>query len=931
MATYTSTTSGLWSLGTTWVGGVKPPSAAGHKIIIAAGHTVTFDETSGTYGDDTSSTTIANNAIVVNGTLKFSRLVSTILTCNGTLALASGGALDMGSTTDPITLVTAILELNKSATMAAGKHTFYTNPGTGTCTITAFGVVKSRNTTLSSSTASGSNQITVASSVGWAIGDEIVVASDSADPSAAVYTTITGGASPTWTLAASVGTTRPIGTSVGNLSSNVVVRANTANLGTPFVINGGTAGKVVTDIHHVRFQNLVNTTGWTGASQTAPNFTGVSLTAASSSPGCLIDQCAIIHTDTTAQTSAGLVIVNSPSLEYASFTNCALYSASTAIFGVYFAQSGLGKIDDCYIYKTTKGYNTAFSAGGILSEINRGAMWCSDYIASLNAGQITCNNVMHKTPGAVVGSYVSARVLYNSGSIECNTRLLISSTNSQGGIDTNGTTLLGATLTGDNTTGSIPSQISRSKLYLINGITSYSRDVNYHRVCDTDLSTRNNSSTAVRLQPKVASLPITYTYTIPAVSGSTQTIKGSLRFDGTYGTATPPSITLSGQGVTQTFTAPGVADTWHSFSFVFTPTATGDITATVTVQSTSTTGYVWLDGIYHYPMIQTVRHWGYQWLPQAAQVVDSRITLSLSAAQALPVSVDYIAQTVTISGNVSPSEALQAMLSSLAVNLDKAVHVTGDGTTFSTTYTVILSGGRITGPYTDSSGLHVEITAPNIVSGSRVLLKYTDDNSTIYDGVLSSSGVVIPLLYTSTRPIRMYAAFQNGTEAKKLIVADALLQSTGATLLNTQEEDTIYNSNGIDGSSINNITWNVGSIDIDFSGSGGVFGWKTIYASYVAELASPLRSNIDDFANLVTAVSEVEYIFDGSIQFNYIGTGAGIVVGGDAYGHRTDNSFMGGTGNIQFDNGKSYVSNASSSIIWADASALTVGKFLAFK
>ena len=40
MATYTSTATGLWSAGATWCGGVKPPSGAGHKIVIAAVHVV---------------------------------------------------------------------------------------------------------------------------------------------------------------------------------------------------------------------------------------------------------------------------------------------------------------------------------------------------------------------------------------------------------------------------------------------------------------------------------------------------------------------------------------------------------------------------------------------------------------------------------------------------------------------------------------------------------------------------------------------------------------------------------------------------------------------------------------------------------------------------------------------------------------------------
>ena len=64
-----------------------------------------------------------------------------------------------------------------------------------------------------------------------------------------------------------------------------------------------------------------------------------------------------------------------------------------------------------------------------------------------------------------------------------------------------------------------------------------------------------------------------------------------------------------------------------------TPTSTGDVTLTLTVRtSVVASATVWLDGLYHYPMIQSVRHWGYQWLPQAAQITDTRVTLIEAAA-----------------------------------------------------------------------------------------------------------------------------------------------------------------------------------------------------------------------------------------------------------------------------------------------------------
>ena len=222
MATYTSTATGLWSAGATWGGGVKPPSGAGHKIVIAVGHVVEFDEAAGTYGDDTSSTTAANNAIVVYGTLKFSRSTSTQLTCRGTLFVASGGTLDAGTTADPIPSgVTCTILLNDSATLSAGKHALASYLQTG-ATVTSFGVVRTRNTRLTSATGAGATSITVDDSTNWAVGDVLVIASDTDNPSGAQKVNISGGSSPTWNLSGGVTNARSAGCRVGNLSSNVV-------------------------------------------------------------------------------------------------------------------------------------------------------------------------------------------------------------------------------------------------------------------------------------------------------------------------------------------------------------------------------------------------------------------------------------------------------------------------------------------------------------------------------------------------------------------------------------------------------------------------------------------------------------------------------------------------------------------------------------
>jgi hypothetical protein len=431
---------------------------------------------------------------------------------------------------------------------------------------------------------------------------------------------------------------------------------------------------------------------------------------------------------------------------------------------------------------------------------------------------------------------------YVNGYMECGTRLLTNSPNAQGGCNSTGTVLAGAILTGDNTTGSAPSQIARNRLYFVAGMAADNYDINYHRVVSSDTATRRRGTFSVKFQPKVANTAITYTFVIPAVSGIAQSIKGSLRFDSTYGTATPPIISLSGQGVTQSYTCATLADTWDDFILIFTPSNTGDITVTITVQSTNTTGYAWLDGVYHYPMIQSVRHWGYQWLPQAAQLVDSRITLSESAALALPVVSDHTAHTLTISGPVNPSELLQASLVSLCqtTNNSTNIHCSLIGPTFTTSYTVVLTGsGEVLGAYTDSSGTHVKISNSNILNGSRVQIYNVTDSVELSNSVLSSSGLSFSTIWTANKTIRVRA-----TKLGYLpLEYSGILTSGGFASLETQKVDTVYNNNSIDGSTVTGITDDDTNIQIDVSVNTtvqNIYAWMRYYETQADGIVSPL-------------------------------------------------------------------------------------------
>lgn len=92
MAAYTSTQSGDWTNTATWGGGGYP-SVAGDTAVISAGHTVTYNV----------STTTEMGQITVNGILKFSEGMSTLLALGSfDIDVANGGELRVGNEASPI-------------------------------------------------------------------------------------------------------------------------------------------------------------------------------------------------------------------------------------------------------------------------------------------------------------------------------------------------------------------------------------------------------------------------------------------------------------------------------------------------------------------------------------------------------------------------------------------------------------------------------------------------------------------------------------------------------------------------------------------------------------------------------------------------------------------------------------------------------------
>jgi len=142
------------------------------------------------------------------------------------------------------------------------------------------------------------------------------------------------------------------------------------------------------------------------------------------------------------------------------------------------------------------------------------------------------------------------------------------------------------------------------------------------------------------------------------------------------------------------------------------------------------------------------------------------------------------------------------------------------------------------------------ISAPNLLSGSRVRLYNVSDSVEIYNAVLSSAGFSYDFSWTANKTIKLIATYQNGTTAKLAVEATGVVTSSGLQFLNSQENDAIYNTYAIDGSTVTKFEADYANDQIDLK-IGTNFFVAELYAWWVYNLTTP--DGIRDFVGGITA------------------------------------------------------------------------------
>ncbi|MBI4056003.1 MAG: right-handed parallel beta-helix repeat-containing protein [Elusimicrobia bacterium] len=375
---------GLWSSPSTWDSGSVPISC--NSVTINSGHVVTVDTLNAT----ASTTTI-------NGTLSFSRVVSSSLTLvGGDISVNGGGTLDMGTEAEPIpggvnaTLVLALGSKAGQYGLIVNGSFFVRGATKSPFGVSLTNVIAGVDTSL---------QISGSDASGWNIGDEITIGptqgngTDSTERRTITNITGTDPKTISWNVPLTY-THYSTGTiMVGNLTRNVLVRSAGTN------INGNSS---YISIYSTSFYLKYGEFAYLGATPSAP-FYGIYCQGSTVNPVGPISNSAIHDGHMGVYIGSGHVTIDSNllygnnlgiGLSYLSSYNIITRNQihSNSSWGIDIYQGGNNTITSNSVYSNGDGINL--------------------YYADVNS--LTSNNVYSN------GSGISVRGLSDFNSIRLN-------------------------------------------------------------------------------------------------------------------------------------------------------------------------------------------------------------------------------------------------------------------------------------------------------------------------------------------------------------------------------------------------------------------------------------------------------------------------------------------------------------------------------
>ena len=239
-----------------------------------------------------------------------------------------------------------------------------------------------------------------------------------------------------------------------------------------------------------------------------------------------------------------------------------------------------------------------------------------------------------------------------------------------------------------------------------------------------------------------------------------------------------------------------------------------------------------------------------------------------------------ILMTVTPSGSASYSLGAGTFTGTLTVNNTTATPVTVFVPAGVSTSSAGNTGGAIT---FSAPTVQQSVTITNVVAGSRVQIYDLTNSIELFNGT-SGYSWTDPSPAVAPRAIRVRIAYVNGTSAKQFVEANigtcgTTAPSNAVSYLASQVNDTPYNSNAVDGSTITGITIVEGATDrVQISIAGGTVTWASIYAYQCYWLFDAV--GIQDDGAFISAPDTANYILTGFKIKNTHGSIPLVITGG---------------------------------------------------
>lgn len=710
MATYTSTTSWLWSAWTTWVWWVKPPSNWNHKIIIASWHTVEFDEAVWIYWDDT------DTWIQVNWTLKRSRIISTKLTTRWDLVVWALWTYDSWTELDPIPLsVLCELELNDSATQASNKWGLRNDENsTNWAWIRTWWATKTRFTEVVWDYVAWNTVITMSETTNWQVWDLIVIDTSMAWSFQRFKISLISG--NIITLSGWLWFDKPNWTKVINISSNVKIYWKNWNTYASYFsikvhVNHTTTWCVEiweTEIYCSSYTSANIYKSWNLCLTWNSTSTVTDVVKKIYRP-IIHDVWTLVWTTTTSVTAGWWQAMQL-------FWNQAYrYTIDEPIMSI-----------SRYAFSWHSWTNTeitnmkAIYLGWVVAAwYSQWPVWCSMnwwYIS--NSSQLITStgvkvNVENVTFNALLNMW-SQTAFWEFTLKNCIFWPLWDLGASNSAYFNNGSLVpylldwctFQATWTRDfsmtrwsSNLSNVADQFFMKRRNINNDVTLQEIYIRWWKVSRNNAIYKNSLS-SIQFDSWYSSQFNIYSYTVSATANQTMRILWKVKYNTEYWTTNPATLTISWNGITPVvYTCPtSWADTWYPIDLIVTNANNYPWDFTFTFRSKSSanteTASVWFAWITIPDFITVNRHYGFKFLNLSYQLENEFITEAdeIIVSAYTGISINHLTNTITLSSNHSIQELYDYIYYDLTLNnnLDKSEYfTTNDWATFNTTYNIV--------------------------------------------------------------------------------------------------------------------------------------------------------------------------------------------------------------------------------------------------